>query len=97
VDQIDPRIWYAVAAVVVVLLLAWLRHQEAAWRGTERDLFRTWAPGSGQTLDPPLAGSGAGRAPWNRSPNSVPAAQLVHGSPALADFEAVVCNIVVQQ
>ena len=24
VDRIDPRIWYAVAAVVVVLLLAWL-------------------------------------------------------------------------
>jgi hypothetical protein len=24
VDRIDPRIWYAVAAVVVLLLLAWL-------------------------------------------------------------------------
>jgi hypothetical protein len=24
VDRIDPRIWYVVAAVVVLLLLAWL-------------------------------------------------------------------------
>jgi hypothetical protein len=24
VDRIDPRIWYAVAAVVVLILLAWL-------------------------------------------------------------------------
>jgi hypothetical protein len=24
VDRIDPRIWYAVAAVVVLFLLAWL-------------------------------------------------------------------------
>jgi hypothetical protein len=24
VDRVDPRIWYAVAAMVVLLLLAWL-------------------------------------------------------------------------
>ena len=41
VDRIDPRIWYVVAAVVVVLLLAWL----LGWfGGTEAPVPTTTTP-----------------------------------------------------